>query len=82
MEPTKELMDAIYRDRVPRARQQSLEEKLLAGPRLFDMACRAIRAWIRRQFPDADEEFGRQLLFELIAMKQRLEDVPCRTNLL
>ena len=40
MEPTRELIDDIYRERVLRARAMSPEEKFLAGPRLFEMACR------------------------------------------
>ena len=40
MEPTRELIDEIYRERVLRARAMSPEEKFLAGPRLFEMACR------------------------------------------
>ncbi|MFL5329271.1 MAG: hypothetical protein ACJ8C4_10185 [Gemmataceae bacterium] len=62
MKPTQELIDQIYREKVLRARQMPLEDKLLAGPRLFDMACEFARAGIRHQFPDAtSEEVDREL---------------------
>src|SRR5437868_128163 len=40
MEPSKELVDDIYRERVLRARRTPPEEKLLDGARLFDLSCR------------------------------------------
>lgn len=47
--------DNLYWELVETARRQSLEEKLLAGPGLFDLACEFTRCGIRMQFPDADE---------------------------
>jgi hypothetical protein len=47
MEPTQELIDELYRERVLRARSMSLEEKMLEGPRLFEMACRITMEGIR-----------------------------------
>jgi hypothetical protein len=38
MEPTQELVDAIYRERILRARATPPEEKLLAGERLFRLS--------------------------------------------
>ena len=35
----RQLADAIYWDKVRRARQRSPVEKLLDGPRLFDFGC-------------------------------------------
>src|SRR6185437_10209737 len=55
MEPTQELIDSIYRDKILRARRTSPEEKLLAGPRLFARACRLMADGIRNEFPDDDE---------------------------
>ena len=56
MEPLKELADALYRERLERARRMSPEEKLAAGPKLFAEVCERMRAGIRQQFPDADEQ--------------------------
>jgi hypothetical protein len=73
MGPTKELVDAIYLDRVCRARDMPPEQKLLAGPRLFEMACNITRAGIRAQFPDADSNRVEEILRERLALQRRLE---------
>ncbi len=56
MEPTRELVDTIYRDRVERARQTPMSRKLLAGAELFEEACRRMDAGIRLQHPDLDAD--------------------------
>jgi hypothetical protein len=73
MEPTRELIDDLYRQRVLRARRMPPEEKLLDGPRLFEMACRVTMDGIRSQHPDADEAQVRQILAQRLALRQRLE---------
>jgi hypothetical protein len=73
VEPIKELADAIFRERVRRAREMSPEEKLMAGPRLFDMACKVMADGIRDQYPDADEEQVQKILRERLALTRRLE---------
>lgn len=73
MEPTQELIDAIYRERVHRARRTPPEQKLLAGPELFEMACEITRAGIRHQHPDADEAQVEAILAQRLAIKKRLE---------
>lgn len=73
MEPTKQLIDDLYREKVERARRMSPWEKLMAGPDLFDSACAWTKAGIRMQHPDADEERIRELLIERIEL-QRLRD--------
>jgi hypothetical protein len=74
MEPTKELIDALFRERVLRARRTPPEEKLLDGPRLFDLACRIMRNGIREQYPDADEARVEEILRERLALVRRLEE--------
>jgi hypothetical protein len=74
MEPTKKLIDPLFRDRVLRARQTPPEEKLLDGPRLFDYACRITAAGIRNENPSADDSRVRQLLKERIQLGRRLEE--------
>jgi hypothetical protein len=49
------------------------EEKLLAGPQLFDFACRIAMDGIRHQFPDADEQRVREILAQRVALGRRLE---------
>lgn len=50
----------------------SFEQKFLAGPRLFDLACEFLRAGIPMQSPNADEVEVRHHLRERIRMARRL----------
>jgi hypothetical protein len=73
MEPSKELLDDTYRERVLWARRTPPEEKLLAGARLFDLACRIARDGIRHQYPQATEDEVREILAQRLALLRRLE---------
>jgi len=74
MEPTQELVDSIYRERVLRARQTPAEEKMLDGPRLFDYCCRIVADGIRHQYPDADEQRVQEILTQRLQLRRRLEE--------
>ena len=74
MEPTGTLGDRLYRDEVLAARAMTPEEKFLAGPQLFDFACRIALDGIRNQFPDVDEHRIRQILAERVELGRRLEN--------
>jgi hypothetical protein len=54
MEPTQELVDAIYRDRVQRARRRPLNQKVLSGAELFEEAYERMEAGILMQHPGLD----------------------------
>ncbi len=56
------------------ARRMSPEEKMLAGPRLFEMACRLALEGIRDQHPEATEEEVHAILTRRLALKRRLEE--------
>jgi hypothetical protein len=73
MDPTNQLVDEIFRERVLRARATPPAEKLLDGPRLFDYACRITKAGIRHQHPSATDREIDQILADRIALKRRLE---------
>jgi hypothetical protein len=75
MEPTKELVDAIFRERVLRARRMPPEDKLLEGVRLFDNDCRIMKERIRNEFPDADEEHVNEILIDRINLIRQLEEL-------
>ena len=75
MEPTKQLIDSLFRERILRARRTPPEEKLLAGPRLFDMACRIMKDGIRDEYPDADDAQVNQILRQRPALQRKLEDL-------
>ena len=70
----KEMGNAIYRDRVRRARLQPPEEKMRDGPRLFDYACLMTLSGIRSRNPGASEERVMEILKEYIALQRRLEN--------
>lgn len=69
----RQLADAIFRDKVLAARAMSPEEKLLAGPRLFERSCRIMKEGIRHDFPDADEEQVDLILEKRLNIVRRLE---------
>jgi hypothetical protein len=72
MEPTQEIADAIYRDRVLRARQTPLEKKLLAGAELFDEVCDRMRAGLCDENPRADATTIEELLRRRLDLLKRL----------
>lgn len=74
MQPMGTPGDQLYLDEVLAARVMTPEEKLLAGPQLFDFACRIALDGIRHQFPDADEQRIRQILAERVELGRRLEN--------
>ncbi|HQU44741.1 MAG TPA: hypothetical protein PK867_18140 [Pirellulales bacterium] len=73
MQPTKQLIDELYLDKIRAAREMSPEQKLLAGPRLFERSCRIMLDGLRHENPGADEERLQQLLRERLALVRRLE---------
>jgi len=75
MQPTPELIDSIYADKVRRARSTPIEQKLEAGPMLFEFAHEATRAGIRAQFPNASPEEVESKLKQRLALAVRLEEI-------
>jgi hypothetical protein len=73
VEPTRELIDAIYRERVLRARRTPPEQKILSGATLFDEACRRMEAGIRMLHPEADEEAVRAMFRRRMEIARRLD---------
>lgn len=76
MKPTRELIDAIYREKVMRARATPPEEKVLDGPRLFDLSCRIMADGIRAQYPNADEQKVQEILVKRLAILRQLDEPP------
>jgi hypothetical protein len=68
--------DDLYWEEVEAARHQSVEQKLLAGPDLFELACEFMRSGIRSQFPDADAAQVQAILEQRLALGRRLENIP------
>ena len=70
----KPLADAIYADKVRRARAAPKEQKMGWGPELFAEACVRMKDGIRHQFPQAtDAEVGALLLKRLNRLRQVAE---------
>ena len=76
MPPTREAIDSLYRQAILRARAMSPEEKFLAGPRLFDDACRVTLDGIRHQFPGIDDERANQILKQRLAWQRQRDTYP------
>lgn len=74
VEYTPNLSDNLFRERVLRDRRTPPEEKLLDGPRLFDLCCRIMMDDIRNENPEADEQRVREILAQRIALLRRLEE--------
>ena len=74
MQPTRELIYDIYRERVLRARGTAPEQKFFDGAQLFERACRIMAAGIRNQFPEADEEKVDEILVQRLELLRRLEE--------
>ena len=70
MDDLKTLVEDIDRRKTERAREATMEEKLLDGPRLFRMSCEAIKAGLRLDHPDADEDRIHELLIERVYGKR------------
>jgi hypothetical protein len=67
------LADALYRERVLRARRTPPEERVLEGPRLFDYACTVTLAGLRSDLPNASETELRQALHRRLEIARKLE---------
>lgn len=73
MEPIAELAQALFRERVERAKREDPFEKMWAGPRLFAEVCERMKDGIRWQFPQASEEEVMEILRQRIKLAERLE---------
>ena len=69
------LIEALYLEKIRAARAMRAEDKLLAGPRLFDYACRITLSGIRSQSPELTEEAAREVLRKRLALARRLEQL-------
>ena len=71
---TKSLMDSIFIEKVLRARRTPMDEKILDGPRLFDLNCSLARSGIRSQFPAFNDEQIERELDRRLAIARRISD--------
>jgi hypothetical protein len=73
MGPDRALVDELFCAKVEQARAMAPEDKLLAGPRLFDQACRIMADGIRDENPGASEDDVRRILAQRIAIWRKIE---------
>lgn len=74
MEPTQELVDDLYRERITRARAISWEDKFLASGELFELAVAFMEAGIRYDHPDADDQQVDGMIQRRLDIQRRLEN--------
>ena len=76
IQPTREPADALFREQVEAARAMTVEQRIVAGMNLFELACRVTADGIRHQFPEADDAEVSRMLAERLALARRLEERP------
>jgi len=74
-EQIQELADAIYADKVRRAREAPLSRKMGWGAELFSEVCGRMRVGIRAQFPEADEKKVEECLRKRLDRLSKMEEV-------
>ncbi len=72
MNPTRQLIDELYLDKIRAARQMSPEQKFFAGPRLFARCRLVMLEGLRHENPAADEQRLNELLRERLALIRRV----------
>jgi len=72
MQPAKELIDDIFRDKVLRARRMNPEAKIRAGLELFAMVRERMIEGLRAENPEADESTIRDLFGRRLAILRKL----------
>lgn len=74
MGPSKDLVDALFWERVRRAQKMSGDEKVREGLRLYDRALAIMRDGIRHQFPQAEDAEVETILRERLARLRKMEE--------
>ncbi len=70
----KTLADTLFWEKIERARKISPEDRMKAGPELFDYACAITMNALRERIPGATEAELLETVRERIAIKRRLEE--------
>jgi hypothetical protein len=76
VEPSEELVDAIYREKVLRSRRMTVQRRMEVGAELSDMGRQMMREAILRQNPAATgDEIRREMRYRF-KLSRKLEDIP------
>ena len=81
VEPSIELVDAIYREKVFRSRKMTIERRLEVTAELCDLGREMMRESIRREIPSASEVQVHELMRQRLELARRLDDIPFATGL-
>jgi hypothetical protein len=76
VEPTPELVDAIYREKILRSRRMTIQKRLEVAAELSDIGRQMMREAIRRENPAASDDEVRQLMRGRLELKRKLDDIP------
>ena len=68
-----DLIANLDREEFHQARQLPAEEKIFAGPRLFELACWITLEGIRHQFRGKSEETYQDILRQRLELQKKLE---------
>ena len=68
------LADTLFWEKIERARKISPEDRMKAGPELFDYACAITMNALRERTPNATEVELLEKVRERIAIKRQLEE--------
>ena len=75
MEPSQQLIDELYRERIERARRIPPAQRVVEGLRHSVIAVEVMRDGIREQCPDADEKKINDILIRRVNRLRLLEDM-------
>ena len=76
VEPTPELVEALYREKVLRARRMTPQRRIEVGAELSDLGRQMMREAILRQNPAATEQEIRLEMRYRFNLARKLEDIP------
>lgn len=79
-EATRTLIDDLFADKVQRARNRPMDQRLLDGPRLFESSCQMMRNGIRTQFPSYSPEQVEAELRRRLAIKRQIDEAGIYTD--
>ena len=74
MNPSQNLVDQLYRQKILLARRISPDEKLLDGMRLFERSCGLMADGIRDELPEANEQQVRDTLIGRISRLRQIDE--------
>jgi len=63
----------MFWEEIREAQAMSAEDRILAGPRLFDVATRICKDGIRAQFPNADDAEVSRIFRKRLALQEKIE---------